>query len=245
MAHDTTPGRSSGDNPSTEVHAIERFAALVPPALHDASGRVFYSGAAAFERPCPLYLLGLNPGTGGKALEDAIDTHIIGQDLAEARRRPDAWSAYVDDSWSGRAPGSKPIQRRATHLLRSLGLDPRAIPASNAVFLRSRVAADLGWEKADLLAACWPFHAAVIRALGVRAIVCMGSDAGDWVRERIGANVLRGDFIERNERRWRSTWHRNAEELSVLTLSHPARADWTAPASDPSELVRAALESGG
>lgn len=250
MAETTTPPPRAEGNPAAArgdplptAHDLARFAALVPPALHDLPGRVFYSGASAFADVRPLYLLGLNPGTGGKPLEDAIDVHTIGADLAAAGQRPRSWSAYVDDSWSGRAPGTKPIQRRAQHLLRSLGLDPRATPASNVLFVRSRRAADLTARKAEWLASCWPFHEAVIRGLGVRVMACMGGDAGEWLRERLGAHDLRGDFTERNERRWRSTWHRNAEGLSVLTLTHPAIADWIAPPTDPTELVRAALGS--
>lgn len=221
--------------------AMERFAALVPPSLHGVSGRVFYSGAAAFERPCPVYLLGLNPGGD----PDSMAAETIGRDLDAMRDRPHAWSAYADESWRGRPIGGKPVQRRTQHLLRNLGLDPRATPASNVVFVRSRRAADLGARKAELLGACWPVHAAVIRALGVRVIVAMGGDAGGSVRERIGADTLRGDFTERNARGWRSTWHSNAAGLSVVTLTHPAIADWIASATDPSELVRAALAGAG
>jgi len=157
--------------------------------------------------------------------------------------RPHAWSAYVDESWRGRPIGSKPVQRRTRQVLGPVGLDVRTTPASNVVFVRSGRAADLGARKADLLGACWPVHDGVIHALGVRVIVCMGGDAGGWVRERVAAHSLRGYFVERNARRWRSTWHSNGAGISVLTLTHPAVADWISPEADPSELVRAALES--
>lgn len=41
---------------------LETFARLVPAELWFRSGAVFYSGRAAFSRPSPIYLLGINPG---------------------------------------------------------------------------------------------------------------------------------------------------------------------------------------
>ena len=43
--------------------SIESFATLVPCDLLDRSGKVFYSGRAAFSTPSDVYLLGYNPGS--------------------------------------------------------------------------------------------------------------------------------------------------------------------------------------
>jgi uracil-DNA glycosylase len=84
-------------------------------------------------------------------------------------------------------PGKWGMQPRMLHMLASLGLDPRAVPASNVVFVRSSTEAMLQGEKESLLRACWPVHQAVIDALGVRVVLCFGGIAGRWVREELGA----------------------------------------------------------
>jgi hypothetical protein len=210
---------------------------LVPPDLMERSGRVFYSGRAAFTRPAPLYLLGLNPG--GDPIQQAMET--IGSCVEQSASRPFEWSAYVDEAWRGRAPGSKPLQRRVQHLLRQAGLDPHRVPAANVVFVRSRRESELAAEKAHLLDACWPVHAALISTLGVKVIACLGGTAGRWVGERLGALELVDTFTEANDRRWTSHTHANGDGLKVVTLTHPSIADWCAPATDPTALVTRAL----
>jgi len=46
----------------TPTLGIEAFAMRVPAELLAESGKVFYSGRAAFAGPAPLYVLGVNPG---------------------------------------------------------------------------------------------------------------------------------------------------------------------------------------
>ncbi|MEA1071772.1 hypothetical protein [Sphingomonas sp. LY160] len=53
------------------------------------------------------------------------------------------------------------------------------------------------------------------------------------------------DFKESNNRGWRSQTHGSKDGLQVVTLTHPSRADWTNPASDPTPLVRRAFEREG
>jgi uracil-DNA glycosylase len=93
-------------------------------------------------------------------------------------------------------------------MLARLRLDPRAVPASNVIFARSRGEADLRDRKSDLLDACWPIHEAVIAALDVRALVCFGGTAGAWVRERLHAHRRVDTFQENNGRKWTSQAHR-------------------------------------
>jgi hypothetical protein len=81
----------------------------------------------------------------------------------------------------------------------------------------------------------------VINALQVPAVLCLGSDVARRIRDHFDANTLIGEFVERNKRKWASSRYRNAEGLSVLQVTHPAIADWTRPATDPSSLVAEAL----
>ena len=214
------------------------FARLVDAGLYDRSGKVFYSGRSAFSAPSRLYVLGLNPG--GSAGAQATNT--IQRNLSEWRDRPPRWSAYCDESWQGKPPGTYGMAPRVLHLFERLGLDPRDVPASNVVFVRSNNEAALAAEKSLLLAKCWPVHEAVISTLGIDSIACFGVTAGRWVRSLLQANVLAGRLIERNARGWVNEAHLNARGTCVLTLTHPSHADWRNPAADPTALVREMLD---
>ncbi len=217
---------------------IEQFLKLVSPTITERSGSVLYSGRSAFSAPSTVYLLGLNPG--GDPVRQAAET--ISRNISDALARPnDDWSAYVDESWNGRPPGSYKMQPRIRHLFGSLGIDPRRVPASNVVFVRSGREHDLEGQKESLLAACWPVHEAVIGALGVRAVLCLGGTAGRWTREQLGAHQLVDQFEEDNARRWTSQAHRNADGQFVLTLTHPSIAAWNTASADPTPLVRKVL----
>jgi hypothetical protein len=209
--------------------ALDRIGADV----HRRSGSVFYSGRSAFSRPTALYLLGLNPG--GSPERQAAET--VDVDIDQFRTQAADWSAYADERWEGRAPGTCGMQPRVLHMLARLGLDPRQVPASNVVFVRSRNEAGLQAEKQHLLASCWPVHATVIASLGVRTVVCFGGTAGRWTRERMNAHDPIDRFCETNLRGWTSYAHRAPDGRVVATLTHPSRADWTNPAADPTPLV--------
>lgn len=211
----------------------------LPSSLLQRSGSVFYTGKQAFKGLKQLYLLGLNPGGDPFAqVSNTVATHI-----AAFRKREVPWSDYADDSWEGAPPGTWGMQPRILHMLGRLELDPRAVPASNVVFVRSRGEAGLRGEKTSLLDTCWPVHEAVIEALKVRVIVCFGGTAGRWVRERLSADLLFDRFSETNSRGWTSEAHRSAEGRVVVTVTHPGRADWRNPAADPTDLVRRAIAS--
>jgi hypothetical protein len=220
--------------PAVDPH---RFAALVDADLFPRSGKVFYSGRAAFSAPARLYLLGLNPG--GSPLQQAGET--IGRNLEAWRSRPARWSDYVDESWAGKPPGTHGMAPRVRHLFDRLSLDPREVPASNVVFVRSAREADLAAEKEQLLDKCWRVHSAVIEKLELSTVVCFGGTAGRWVRAKVDANQKAGEFIEKNERAWRSEAHLNRDGLCIVTATHPSIADWRNPASDPSPLIREML----
>ena len=217
---------------------MDELLKLVDPSIAERSGAVFYSGRSAFSNASPVYLLGLNPG--GDPIRQALET--VERSVAEAlRREANDWSAYVDESWNGKPAGSHGMQPRVRHMFSSLGLDPRRIPASNVVFVRSARESDLEGKKASLLAACWPVHRAVIERLGVRTVLCLGGTAGRWTRDALGAHELVDQFQEDNARRWISQAHRNATGQHVLTLTHPSIAAWNVQETDPTPLVKRVL----
>ncbi len=218
---------------------IEDFAKLIPHSLLDKSGGVFYSGRNAFSTPSKLYILGLNPG--GDPSDPQSDT--VGQHTARIlKEAPDDWSAYRDDSWAGRAPGSYTMQPRVLHLLKQVGLSPGDVPASNIIFLSSRREANISGDVEELKNACWSLHKAVIEKLQVSVILCFGKTSGQWVCNQLGALKQIDEFVERNERRWRSSSYTNNKGLRVVVAAHPSIADWTATNTDPSILVANALE---
>jgi hypothetical protein len=220
------------------IATIEFFAERIPPALAAESGKVFYSGRLAFAAPAPLYLLGVNPG--GDPLNYPAET--IGDHTRQVLEQlPEDWSAYRDEVWEGAAPGTYGMAPRVLHLLRRLNLQPGSVPASNLFFVRSRREANIKDRQATLADLCWPFHARVIDRLQPRAVVCLGSTAGRYVRKKLGATRLHAEFIERNNRNWKSQTFVGSGSPRVVVVTHPSIADWSAAATDPSELVREAM----
>lgn len=210
----------------------------MPAELLQLSGGVFYSGRDAFTGSSPIYILGLNPG--GDPAEPGA--HTVEQHLRATATNPPNHSSYRDESWNGRPKGTWSMQPRVLHLCARLGFDPGKVPASNLVFVRSSREATMQPGLMDRYAdLCWPFHAAVIKTLGVRVVVCFGATAGAKVRSRLKANTEVGRFQETNNRGWTSYAHQAASGVRVVTVSHPSIADWTNPATDVSDLVSAAL----
>lgn len=220
--------------------SLEAALSLVPEELMGRSGKVAYAGRDAFTAPCRLYILGLNPG--GKPRPYGKDS-VRGHNAWVLNEAPSSWSAYRDESWSGRAPGTSKMQPRILHLLRRLELDPGEVPASNLVFLRSTRGDKLGSEFDRLADLCWPFHDYVLRELQPKVLLCLGGKAGKYARARLGAHVQTGQFVERNNRRWKSTSFSTPSGPSVVVATHPGIADWTTTATDPTELVVSALRA--
>ena len=179
---------------------IEDLARLLPKSLLRRSGRVFYSGRKAFETPSQLYVLGMNPG--GSPDEHSDDT-LASHTKWILKSAPENWSAYRDEAWGGtkpgrwRPPGTAPMQLRMQHLIRRLQVDPGDVPASNIVFVRSERKATLEGDFSILASQCWSLHEAAIENLRVRVIVCLGTDAGQVVVSRVGANNLVDEFARR------------------------------------------------
>jgi uracil DNA glycosylase superfamily protein len=220
--------------------SIESLSQFIPDEIRHRSGKVFYSGRNAFATESPLYILGVNPG--GDPEGHASET-VASHSEQVLRSLPADWSAYRDERWKGASPGTFGMQPRVLHLFAALGLQAGQVPCSNLVFVRSAREADMGRELAILAERCWRFHEAVIQRVKPRAILCFGKTAGKYVRGKIGATILVGEFIETNARNWRSQFFRNAEGLGVVVATHPSIADWTALATDPTNLVREALKA--
>lgn len=218
--------------------SIELFAELVPKALLPESGKVFYSGRAAFSCPRSIYILGANPGGDPRDHQDETVGNHTRKVLEEL---PDDWSAYRDETWEGAAPGTYGMAPRVLHLFGKLGLAPELVPASNLVFVRSRREEQIKDRQAALADQCWPFHARVIAAIRPRVVLCMGATAGEYVRRRLLANTRLGQFVEQNNRRWTSSLFAGADGIRVVVATHPSVADWSALATDPSALVQEAL----
>ncbi len=219
---------------------IEDFAKLIPKALLNRSGSVFYSGRRAFGSPSKLYILGVNPGGDPERQAEETASWHTNKVL---RIEPERWSAYRDESWEGSLPGTRPMQRGVIHLLRCLRIDPGEVPASNIVFLRSGREDRLEGNLQQLARECWPFHQSVIEKLGTSVILGFGRSAGNWVCNRLNARTQVGEFVEDNRRQWRSRVFRNGDGFMVVVATHPSIADWTAPATDPTELVQTALRA--
>lgn len=211
------------------ISGIDGFATLIPDELMDVPGHAFYAGATGFSGQRPLYLLGLNPGGDG--------AETVRQQFQQVKAGPPDYSAYVTHTWK---PAAR-IDHNVLHLLRRVSLNPTEVPASCLVFSRTRSESELTADFESLAALCWTFHEAVIRTLGVKVVVCFGKRAGEFVRRQFGAHEEIDQFVEQNNRGWRSTTHRASSGLKIVTVTHPSRADWRNPAADVSPLVARAL----
>ncbi len=218
---------------------IEMFADLISPELSQTSDSVFYGRRSAFSGPASVCILGKNPGGDPVARPDETVARHADFVLSTA---PDDWSAYCDEACTGRPIGEAQLQRGVQHLLAALALDPRQVPPSNLFFARSRQSTDFGAaEQNTLIDLCWPFHEAVMHQLGPRAIICLGVDTGECVRQRLHAHELVATFAEQNKRGWTSRAWRNDQGLLVLALTHPGRVAWYRTATDPSPMVARVL----
>ena len=217
-------------SPST----IELLCNRIPDELRSQSGKVFYSGRAAFEVPASLYVLGMNPGGDPIELEaETVENHTE----AVLHKFGTNWSAYRDESWKGAAPGTSGMQPRVLHMFASLGLNPSLVPCSNLVFVRSRREKHMDGQKMKLLLdQCWPFHLLAIERLLPRVIVCFGKTAGEYVCSKLGAITPYAELIESNNRRWRNRVFASRVGPTVVVVTHPSVADWCAPATTQCHL---------
>jgi hypothetical protein len=216
--------------------AMNNFTYHIPPSLLHRSGKVFYSGRNAFATQSDLYVLGVNPG-GAPTDAETLNSHT--HDVLNVY--PADWSAYRDEPWGGAVPGTYGMAPRVLYLFAKLGVNPGSVPCSNLVFVRSRREGNLKIEMPALIDLCWPFHEYAIATLKPKVVLCFGKTAGCYVRQKLAANELTAEFIETNNRRWRSQAFINTCEITVIVATHPSIADWTVPSTDPSQLVMQVL----
>lgn len=106
----------------------------------------------------------------------------------------------------------------------------------NVIFVRSARIATL--DAADirtLMRTCWQVHERIISALEVQAVVCLGHDAGQWVKAQLGADASTAieTYIEDNARRWRSTTHRGRDGIQGRHSHAPERCRLDQPPLGP------------
>lgn len=217
---------------------IEEFVKKIPESLLNKSGSVFYSGRKAFSGNSEVYILGLNPG-GDPDLQakETIEWHT----RKVLEYTPDDWSAYRDECWRGSRPGTWGMQPRVLHLIKRLGFSAGEVPASNIIFQRSKRESNIKHEVQRLASVCWPFHQIVLDTLKPKAILCFGNTAGRFIRKQVSAKKQIDEFIETNNRKWRSRAFQNLNGVKVIVLTHPSIADWSAVDTDPSDMVLRAI----
>jgi uracil-DNA glycosylase family 4 len=214
---------------------IEKFAKLIPPELMHLSGAVFYSGRNAFKGKKELYVIGLNPGGSDRDKKKTVSNHT---EATLKRINPD-WSEYKDETWgTNRPPGTHGLQPRILHMLRILNLSPHNVPASNVCFVRSERERNISDKLHEYAELCWPFHEKVITELQIKIILCFGKSAGNYIRSKIQADEFIDEFVEKNERKWKTKVFRNNKGQIVVVATHPSIVDWTNENTDPSELVK-------
>lgn len=217
---------------------IKEFAKHIPAEFKGISGKVFYSGRAAFSFPSSLYVLGENPGGDPVTHKnETIDLHTTNV----LEHIDDEWSAYADESWKGHKPGTFGMAPRILHLFRKLNLQPRQVPSSNLIFVRSKRENDIKAEFARLSERCWPFHEEVIKSCKSKVVLCLGKKTGRFVKMKTGANMHFETFIENNDRKWKTQAFRNSDGMFVVIATHPSVADWTKSQTDPSALIAKCL----
>ena len=219
---------------------MDRLLSTISAELRPLSGEVFYSGRAAFSGNPDVYILGANPGSDPSAA--GLNTVQRNIDLA-LKSLPERWSSYLDTSWDGRPKGGAPFQLRMKHLATRAKLDLRLTPSSNLVFLRSTRTSELARPWSEMVEVCWPFHALVLSQLKPSVILCLGMKTAQDVLDKLGGGNEIGAFAEANARGWTSRSWQVRSGQRVLGFTHPGIADWTKPATDPSNLLLEALSS--
>lgn len=148
----------------------------------DLSGSVLYSSHETLKSH-DVYLMGLNPG----GEEDSSIRDSIGSMLTNLE------NAYVDEEWSAvktdYEKGEAPLQKRIKFLLSELGHEPKSVCASNLIFVRSRDAQSLSFNK--LAEICWPVHEAILSIVKPKLILAFGNSGISPYR--FLHNKLRGD----------------------------------------------------
>ena len=155
----------------SDAYQVAAFATRHLDTVLDRSGYVFYSDAKSLA-PCPIYLLGHNPGGSPEDQADATVRASLAAlpDKTLNNYLDEAWVTATGRSWSN---GQAPLQRRVVWLLQQLGFEPRAVPSSNLIFVRSvDVLGSAFQELSDL---CWPVHEYVMGIVQPKLLLVFGN----------------------------------------------------------------------
>ena len=183
------------------------------------SGYVLYSDAKSLQ-PCPVCLLGHNPGGSPddqadatvRASLEALPGKTLNNYLDEA------WTTASQRSWS---KGQAPLQRRVVWLLQQLGLSPRRVPCSNLIFVRSiDVTGSSFKELSDL---CWQVHEQILEIVAPKLLLVFGnSDPSpySYLSEKLGSTDER--TCESGHGNWQCrSFH--SRDYTVVGLPHLSR----------------------
>ena len=154
----------------TKAQHIASLAEVILQPILAKSGIVLYSDAKSLQS-CPIYLLGYNPGGSPEDQSDATISSSL-KDLPTKQT-----NNYLDEEWttaSGRSwsKGEAPLQRRVVRLLQQLGFNPRNVPCSNLIFVRSVDVSGISLAMADL---CWKVHEQILEIVMPKLILVFGN----------------------------------------------------------------------
>ena len=220
------PSTRLGRQPEEEAVAeavTEELVRRIPAELHAASGKAFHSGRRAFSGNRDLYVLGLNPGG-----DPADRSETVAGNAEMVRSGDETWSALLDQSWGGHPPGHAPLQRQLRSLLSRLGLDPREVPFSDAIFARTRQASQIE-DRERLMELCWPFHLAVIQGLRVRVVLCLYKPVAEFVRKKLGARPAPVHRVCEQSMSGRTYWrecYAAPGDLKVIQITRSTGIPW-------------------
>lgn len=147
----------------TIAHLKQAFASAADPNLRDAyqmrSGSALTNGWDTL-RQQRLYVMGHNPG-GDDTTHPLIGEHT---------------EALTSSATGLDQDGSSQFSRVVRCLIESLGQHPDQTFVTNALFVRSRGAANLDAEQDAIFAACWPVHEWFLSIVRPRLILCLSED---------------------------------------------------------------------
>jgi hypothetical protein len=160
-------------NRMEKAELIEKIKGLLgpqgeKPGILHRHGRVMMSGwDTVTVRPSPrYYVLAINPGA--EEVDPPPAGESVGDSLLEDQ---DGWSYWLDEA--------EPHHReRFKSVMEGLGVEPRSVPVSNALFLRGRgVETYPQGSDAAFAAHCAPVHELLLGIVEPRVVVCFGNDA--------------------------------------------------------------------
>jgi len=132
---------------------------------------------------------------------------------------------YLDEAWAATQKswpkGEAPLQQRVVWLLEQLGLNPRKVPCSNLIFVRSAEIAGLPFnELADL---CWKVHERILKIVSPKILLVFGNSEPSpytYLYERLSPTEEK--TFPSGHGNW-SCRSFNAKGVTVIGLPHLSR----------------------